>query len=1523
MGRGGAAGTEGKTVEELNEKIKDLEETLIEHWEYNANAGDGKTPIAKTPAKPTEEEWKEHQVTHTPPKPWCKYCMMGRGTRRAHRVNVPDTEPKDDGPNKVSIDYMYLNDEDANRDQVHMAMVDHNHGRVFAYTVPRKGVTGEAEWISSRIIRDIDNMGYKNVCVQVKSDQEPAIVAVQEYIRFNRDSPTIPINSPVGESECNGRVENAIRRIKEKTRTLIAQIEDGMKDKIPKGSNIIPWLVRWSGELLSKYALVYDGKTPYERLRGERSKVPLATFGEAVLYLPLKTAKPLKEQAQPKMKMGIWLGVIERTEETIIGTDMGIVKCRTINRLPEDQRWNKSMILSMKGTPWAPVPKVKGDHIPVEIKKDGSSTNPEEENGTEELEIAFEKDIDLPSKPQTSGYKGAGMKEFHIKKPMVQKYGYTDGCAACQKLRDMSQGGRPMTGRLGVNHSIECKARIMQKMSEDPNDRHLVENYYKRAKTEGSGKIKQTDVPQQSDQEDAEHSDKSGKQLGLERAMLNMTMNVMDIAEVYSPDRVTEMARSMGFTAGWALDLTTSDENGRAWDFDCLAMRNKAVRKLLQDKPKLLVGSPMCTEFSSWMSINHPKMPKEVVQQRLERARNHLKCCTKLYAIQIRQGRYFLHEHPAGAASWQEECIQNILGNHGVMHVKADQCQYGLMSKDGLGEGLVRKTTGFMTNAQCVAVELTRKCPNRNGKMAHRHVTLEGGRTRPAQVYPDELCRAICRGMINQIDRDRRGQFMLANLQGTRKEANDIREQLDREFKTVEDDQSDELESAWDDVLGAELELDKVKKARAEELEYIRKMKLYTKVHASECWKKTGKAPIKVRWIDINKGDTKGPNYRSRLVAKEINTCKKNDLFAATPPLEAFKLVISMATTNNRGEIVMINDVSRAFSHAKVQRDVYVDLPEEDVLPGDEGKCAKLEFSLYGTRDAAINWHNEYSQQLSNNGFIQGESSPCTFYHPCRKIRTIVHGDDYVSVGQESDLQWLEQRLKDKYEIKTKWLGYKPEHQQEVRVLNRIISWSEQGIEYEADPRHVEVMLAELGLKECTHVTTPGISTEGRTGMDCEKPLQPRDESRYRALVARANYISPDRPDIAFAAKELAKAMASPTQGDWCRLKRPGRYLAGKLRLKSSFQWQGSQREVMAYSDADWAGDKQSRKSTSGGCILIGGHLIKGWSKSQSLIALSSAESEVYAALKTSSETLGIISMSKDFGYVLTGKVWGDASAALSIIHRKGLGRTRHIDTSYLWIQQIAAQRRLAYAKVLGRDNPADLYTKYLDAATAERHVNRFKCAHEEGRSKIAPELHLISISWDEHLQLQPENHQLHLEKVSSDMQSRIIKKQVQGRERINRYLLAQTTRRHHGQAKLHNQLQLGWDQQHDQYYRGENPIAMKKPNRMRVMHKSLHDSQSALREPYGYFVNNPSLAHPNEAATGSGRRPLNWTTTVSPLVESGNVQGSLSNGLPISNCLGAASEGGFRDIQGIVYIQTYRVNGCSADMYSYLYGCE
>ena len=150
--------------------------------------------------------------------------------------------------------------------------------------------------------------------------------------------------------------------------------------------------------------------------------------------------------------------------------------------------------------------------------------------------------------------------------------------------------------------------------------------------------------------------------------------------------------------------------------------------------------------------------------------------------------------------------------------------------------------------------------------------------------------------------------------------------------------------------------------------------------------------------------------------------------------------------------------------------------------------------------------------------------------------------------------------------------------------------------------------------------------------------------------------LEPGQANVAFAVKEFARNMANPRRGDWTRLKRLGRYLEGSARLQQWFDWQPAQRGVTTCTDADWAGCKETRKSTTGGVITIGTHTAKSWSKTQTLVALSSGESELYASLKASAETLGIIPMLVDFGLVMAGEVWGDASAALGIINRNGLG---------------------------------------------------------------------------------------------------------------------------------------------------------------------------------------------------------------------------------------------------------------------------
>lgn len=263
-------------------------------------------------------------------------------------------------------------------------------------------------------------------------------------------------------------------------------------------------------------------------------------------------------------------------------------------------------------------------------------------------------------------------------------------------------------------------------------------------------------------------------------------------------------------------------------------------------------------------------------------------------------------------------------------------------------------------------------------------------------------------------------------------------------------------------------------------------------------------------------------------------------------------------------------------------------------------------------------------------------------------------------------------------------------------------------------------------------MATLGTKEEGTTKDGSEKLLDNEHASQYGAVSARCNYLALDWPDIADSVKELARSMANPTEGDWMKLKRFGRYLKGRPRLQQTYAWQEARQIIRTYSDADLAGCKRTRKSTTGGCIKVGAHTIKAWSKTQSLVALSSAESEFYAILKASAETPGVMAMMHDIGYTVKGEIWGDASAILGIIHRHGLGKTRHIDTSLLWAQQVAATQRLKYGKMLGKDNPADLFTKYFDVSTIDHHIESLRFEDKEGRVGEAPKLHNLSCSLDE-----------------------------------------------------------------------------------------------------------------------------------------------------------------------------------------------
>ena len=194
--------------------------------------------------------------------------------------------------------------------------------------------------------------------------------------------------------------------------------------------------------------------------------------------------------------------------------------------------------------------------------------------------------------------------------------------------------------------------------------------------------------------------------------------------------------------------------------------------------------------------------------------------------------------------------------------------------------------------------------------------------------------------------------------------------------------------------------------------------------------------------------------------------------------------------------------------------------------------------------------------------------------------------------------------------------------------------------------------------------------------------LSEREATLYRAIAARLNYLAQDRVDVQFAVKDAVKHMSKPAALDWLKLKRVARYLAGAPRYIQNYAWQHPESLVNAYADSDWAGDKVSRKSTSGGLLMIGGHLIKSWSSTQPVIALSSGEAELYALVKAASQAKGLCSLMADFGFETQISVHTDSTAAIGIVHRIGLGKTRHIEVQYLWVQDNVNRKMMKVEKV-------------------------------------------------------------------------------------------------------------------------------------------------------------------------------------------------------------------------------------------------
>ena len=177
-------------------------------------------------------------------------------------------------------------------------------------------------------------------------------------------------------------------------------------------------------------------------------------------------------------------------------------------------------------------------------------------------------------------------------------------------------------------------------------------------------------------------------------------------------------------------------------------------------------------------------------------------------------------------------------------------------------------------------------------------------------------------------------------------------------------------------------------------------------------------------------------------------------------------------------------------------------------------------------------------------------------------------------------------------------------------------------------------------------------------------------------------------------------------------LKRLARFLGVRPRLVWLFKWQKRVTRIESWSDTDHAGCIRTRKSLSGCALMLGGSTVSTYCKGQAVIALSSGEAEYYGLVSATSQMLGLQSILFDWG-------WKFNAAGFAIGSRRGLGRVKHINTVFLWVQAMVLKGKIILSKKPTKEMLADFLTKHIDAATMQSCMAGLGMRFQSGESKL------------------------------------------------------------------------------------------------------------------------------------------------------------------------------------------------------------
>ncbi|KAK4327560.1 hypothetical protein Pmani_001967 [Petrolisthes manimaculis] len=456
-----------------------------------------------------------------------------------------------------------------------------------------------------------------------------------------------------------------------------------------------------------------------------------------------------------------------------------------------------------------------------------------------------------------------------------------------------------------------------------------------------------------------------------------------------------------------------------------------------------------------------------------------------------------------------------------------------------------------------------------------------------------------------------------------------------------------------------------------------------------------GSKALKCRWVFKKKILSNGSveRYKARLVA--LGCSQKfgidyDETFCPVARFESVRTVLALAS--QRGMKLHHMDVTTAFLNGTLMEEVYMKQPDGFVEQGKETLVCKLKKNIYGLKQSPRCWNYALDSSLRELGFVQTSGDPCIYVSLEEFVIVAVYVDDIIlacncddKVRKVKDSLASQFKLKDLGELQY-FLG--------VKVVQDTVK----GQIWIGQPLYIENILKKFGMEDSKPVETPVDPNQNVCKATDECTLF--DKEQYQSAVGSLLYLSvKTRPDIAYAVNSVTRYNTKPTSQHWKAVKRIMRYLKGTLDLGILYNYNGST-DFVGYSDADWAGDINDRKSTSGYCFHLGGGPVSWSSKKQSCVALSTAEAEYMALASAIQEAVWLRKLAVDIQIDCMGPLllYEDNQSTIAMSKNPQFhGKTKHIDIKFHYVREKCIENVIQLVYCPTNDMVAYIFTKGLN----------------------------------------------------------------------------------------------------------------------------------------------------------------------------------------------------------------------------------